>query len=209
MVIAPILLAIAAPVISGQGPQHRAVAPGDVMSSFLATTQSQDADAASALLESDAAITGTDGRVSRGKIAVAQFIAQWSGWEASPLSVNENEVVWTESLSNWPTQGGPVSAQMELVVPRYAYVQVMCAVVSDGKIHALLTLTADRERSCKAAEPFRVPNYAMLVVVLVVTWGSRLAHRPPTQASRGKQLIQALGSWRASTPTYQYEIRSG
>jgi hypothetical protein len=80
--------------------------------------------------------------------AATRLTERYSGFEAGPRQVTGKEVVWTEALpirtpDNLQFQQ---DTQPELAseVPYYAFVQAMCAVVTNGKIHTVIELPANR-----------------------------------------------------------------
>jgi hypothetical protein len=87
-------------------------------------------------------------------------------------------------------------------VPGLGGVQMICAVVTDSKIHAVIALPAGSERSCQAAEPAPATSFPwMLVVAASSTWLSWFAHRGagrPTTGPGRRPFIQALGAWHMS-----------
>jgi hypothetical protein len=145
-VIASAVLVLVAMRASTPPPETGSPGPAEVIGKFLAARQVHDVDTAVKLFESDAAITDSAGNTSRGTGAAARLIERYDGFEAGVPHVTDNEVVWTEALpirtpDNLQFQQ---ESQPELSgeVPYYAFVQAMCAVVMNGKIHAVFALPA-------------------------------------------------------------------
>src|SRR5579864_4164088 len=207
IVLVPIVVAAIGLAISARGPTDESTPPGEVIDRFLSAAQAHDSDSATALFQSDATIAESGGTVSRGRDAAMRFIKQYDGYEAGPQQVTGNEVVWTESLPIWrPESLQATVADREMLtrlsdeVPMYEYVQVMCAVVTDGKIHAVIALAADSERSCKAAEPLPTASYAWLVALATgaasLAWlGFRCARQP---AIGRRHFLRGLAEWHRS-----------
>jgi hypothetical protein len=122
--------------------------PIDVIDAFL-TAQGVD-EAATSFFETDALITDSSGRSAFGTDAVRLMIHSLNGWEAGPRQATGNEVTWAESLPIWKLPNPPteLDLRLEQEVPHYEYAHLMCAVVIDGKIHALIALAAGSPRSC-------------------------------------------------------------
>jgi hypothetical protein len=128
-------------------PETATLAPGEVIGKFLAARQVHDIDMAIKLFESDAAITDSAGNASHGTEATMRLIERYNGFEAGVPQVTGNEVVWTEALpirtpANLQFQQD-TQPELAAEVPYYAFVQAMCAVVTNGKIHAVFALAAD------------------------------------------------------------------
>jgi hypothetical protein len=119
----------------------------EVVDAFLAAQSVDAVDAAAAFFETDASITDSSGRSISGADGIRRLIGSLNGWEAGPRQAAGPQVVWAESLPIWQLTGADLM-QLEQEVPHYAAVQVMCAVVTDGKIHALIALPAGSPRSC-------------------------------------------------------------
>src|SRR5262249_11439731 len=142
-----------------------------------------------------------------------RFIAKYGGDEAGSRQVTGDEVVWDERPLIRMSDSSPAattdqqSRLQQLValhaaalsatnsgfqgfvapqdVPGSADVQVMCAVVIDGKIHAVIALAEESERSCHAAEPNPGTGFPWVLVVATsiasLSWlGHRSARQPPT-----------------------------
>jgi hypothetical protein len=127
-------------------PGRESLAPGDVIGKFLSARQVHDVDAAIALFETDAAITDSDGTTARGRNAAMRLIQRYDGMVAGAPQVTDNVVVWTEALpvrtpDNLQFQQD-TQPELAAEVPYYAFVQAMCAVVTNGKIHAMFALAA-------------------------------------------------------------------
>jgi hypothetical protein len=159
VVIASITVALVAVVVSARTPDTSALRPGDVIDRFLSARQTGDVDTASNLFQSDASFTDSSGATAHGTDAGRRLFERYEGFEAGPRQVTGDEVVWTEALpirtpDNLQFQ---VDAQPELSaeVPRYAFVQAMCAVVTNGRIRAVIALPVDRtfapDRHCDGA----------------------------------------------------------
>ena len=92
--------------------------------------------------------------------AGGRLIERYNGFEPGPRQVTGNEVVWTELLPIRTPDGLQFQqdTQPELAseVPYYAFVQAMCAVVTNGRIHAVVALPAAETfvpgRGCADAE---------------------------------------------------------
>jgi len=143
---------------SGQLPSEQQLneyeaAPTEVINAFLAAQSVDDVDTAAAFFEADASITDSTGRSAFGTDAVRHLIYSLNGLEAGPRHATGHEVIWAESLPNWQPSAAPTDLDLllEQEVPHYAFTQVMCAVVTDAKIHALITLAASSPRSCESA----------------------------------------------------------
>jgi hypothetical protein len=80
--------------------------------------------------------------------AATRLIERYSGFEPGPRQPIGNEVVWREALPIRTPDGLQFQqdTQPELAseVPYYAFVQTMCAVVTNGKIHTVIELPASR-----------------------------------------------------------------
>ena len=147
VVIAATSVALVAVAVSARPPATSSVTPGDVIDTFLLARQMGDVDTATNLFQSDASFTDSDGSTSRGMDAATRLIERYSGFEAGPRQVSGNEVVWTEALpirtpDNLQFQQD-TQPELAAEVPYYAFVQAMCAVVTNGKIHAVFALAAD------------------------------------------------------------------
>ena len=81
------------------------------------------------------------------------MIDSLNGLEAGPRHATGPEVIWAESLPNWRPSDRTTDLDLllELEVPHYAYTQLMCAVVTDGKIHTLIVVAVANPRSCEPA----------------------------------------------------------
>ena len=134
------------PVYTGPASQaaRESLVPSDVISKFLSARQVRDLDAALALFETDATITDSDGTPARGADAALRLIQRYNGMVAGAPRVSGNEVVWTEAFpirtpDNLQFQQD-TQPELSAEVPYYALVHSMCAVVTNGKIHALFAL---------------------------------------------------------------------
>ena len=147
---------------SAQQRNENQAAPIIVIDAFLVAQGEGDLDAAEAFFEPDALIIDSSGRSAFGTYAVRRLIDSVNGWEAGPRLAIGQEVTWAESLPIWRLSTAPTDfeVRLEQEVPHYAYVEIMCAVVTDGKIHALSVLAAGDERSCEPALNLRIegPN---------------------------------------------------
>lgn len=118
------------------------------MDRFLAARQMHDLDAATALFESGATVTDQAGSGIRGTDAATRLIERYDGFEPGPRQVTANEVVWPEALPIRTPDNLQFQQQLrpELLaeVAYYAFVQTMCAVVTNGMIHSVIALPADR-----------------------------------------------------------------
>ena len=85
-------------------------------------------------------------------------------------------------------------------VPSYAHVQLICAVVTHGKIHAVIALSPDGERSRISAEPFPGTNFPLMLVVVtsigLLSWLAHHGNRQPRNSRR--HVIDGLRAWRRS-----------
>ena len=152
-------------------PDTASLAPGDVIDKFISARQMGDIDTATKLFQSDASFTDSAGNTSRGMDAAARLIERYNGFEAGARQVTGNEVVWTEALPIRAPDG--LHFQQELMpelageVPYYASIQAMCAVVTNGTIHAVFALPAAETfvtgRHC-ARDEGRNSNSTALVV---------------------------------------------
>jgi hypothetical protein len=202
--IAVVAVALVALAISTPGPDTASPAPGDVIDRFLSVRQAHDVGAATALFENDATITDSTGEAARGSDAATRLFERYSSYESGPRQVTGNEVVWTEALpirtSDNLQYQQELSPELLAEVPRYAAVQVMCAVVTDGKIHAMIALPADSERSCGAVEPALASNSPLTLVVVagivLLFWLTRRAVREPRIGAG--HVVQGLRAWRRS-----------
>jgi hypothetical protein len=206
VVIASIAIALVALTIAQWRPDDAATpAPGDVVDEFLAASQALDLDAATATFEGDATITDSTGNSTRGTDAATRLIERYDGFEAGPRQVTGNEVVWTEALpirtpDNRQFQHD-VRPELSAEVPYYDSVQAMCAVVANGKIHAVVTLDLDSQRSCHGAKPSPSMNAVFMLAVtatLVPMWlfVRGFAAQPPRSR---RQFIQALAASHGET----------
>ena len=148
LLIASIAVALAALTISHWRPAEASPAPGDVVDRFLAARQVHDPDAAAAAFETDARVTDSAGNSTRGTDAAARHVARYGGFEPGPREVPGNEVIWTEALpirtpDNLQFQQ-ELQPELSTEVPYYDSVQTMCAVVTNGRIHAVVALPANR-----------------------------------------------------------------
>jgi hypothetical protein len=149
------------PVYSGAPPETAALAPGDVIGRFLAARQVHDINMAIKLFESDAVITDSAGNASRGTDAATRLIERYNGFEAGARQVTGNEVVWTEAIPIRTPDGlqfqQDTQPELAAEVPYYAFVQAMCAVVTNGKIHAVIALATKETfvpgRHCADVDP--------------------------------------------------------
>jgi hypothetical protein len=133
-----------APAVSQPG--RESLAPGDVIGKFLFARQVHDVDAAIAFFETDAAITDSDGTTARGRDAAMRLMERYDGMVAGAPQVTGDEVVWTEAFpirtpDNLQFQQD-TQPELAAEIPYYAFVQAMCAVVTNGKIHAVFALAA-------------------------------------------------------------------
>jgi hypothetical protein len=148
LVIASIAVAVVAVAVFARPPATSSLTPGEVIDTFLAARQTGDADAATRLFQSDAGFTDSDRNTPRGTDAATRLIERYHGFEAGPRQVTGDEVVWTEALPIRTPDGLQFQqdTQPELAseVPYYAFVQTPCAVVTNGRIHAVIALPADR-----------------------------------------------------------------
>jgi hypothetical protein len=162
VVVATTAIALLALMISQWRQDDASPAPGDVVDRFLAARQVHDLNAATASFESDATITDSAGNSTHGADSASRLIERYEGFEAGPLQVTGNEVVWTEALpirtpDNLQFQQ-QVQPELSAEVSYYASVQTMCAVVANGKIHAVVTL--DRRRRVDLVTHTRVRSAA-------------------------------------------------
>jgi hypothetical protein len=141
---------------SAQQLNENQAAPIVVIDGFLAAQGVEDVDAAAAFFAADASITDSSGRSAFGTYAVRRLIDSLIGWEAGPRQATGHEVIWAESLPIWPPSAvlADLDLRLEQEVPHYAYIQIMCAVVTDGKIHTLSTLAVGSPRSCEPGLKF-------------------------------------------------------
>jgi hypothetical protein len=145
---AVIAVALVAVAVSTRPPDASTQRPGDVIDTFLAARQVHDLDAARASFDSDATVTDSAGNTAHGTDAAARLIERYDGFEPGPRQVTGNEVVWTEALPIRTPDG--LQFQQELMpelaaeVPYYASVQALCAVVTNGRIHTVIALPANR-----------------------------------------------------------------
>jgi hypothetical protein len=148
VVIASIAVALVAVAVSPRPPETSSVASGDVIDAFLSARQIDDVDTATNLFDADALITDSAGNTSRGVDAAKQLIERYNGFEAGPRQVTGSEVVWTEALPIRTPDGlqfqQETQPELSAEVPYYALVQAMCAVVTNGRIHAVIALPAER-----------------------------------------------------------------
>ena len=121
-----------------------------MIDAFLAAQGVDDVEAAAALFETDALITDSSGHSGFGIDAVRPMIQSLHGWEAGPRQATDNEVTWAESLPIWKLPNPPTEfdLRLEQEVPHYAAIQIMCAVLTNGKIHALIVVPVGSPRSC-------------------------------------------------------------
>ena len=136
---------------SAQQPSESRAAPVVVIDAFLAAQGVGDVDAAAAFFAADASITDSSGRSAFGNYAIRHLINGLNGWEAGPRLATGQEVTWAESLPIWHLSAAPTAFELALEqeVPHFAYVEILCAVVTDGKIYTLRELTVDSQRSCE------------------------------------------------------------
>jgi hypothetical protein len=113
---------------------------------------------ASTLFESDVTITDSAGATDRGLNGAARLFERYSGFEPGIREVAGNQVLWTEALpirtsDNLQFQQ-EVAPELLSEVPRYALVQAMCAVVTNGRIHVVIALSAAKtfahDRHCNS-----------------------------------------------------------
>jgi hypothetical protein len=138
--------------ISSEPQPHGANAgPSDIVEAILTARRMNDEAAAASLFANDASIVDSAGAKTTGAHAALRLIESLSGLEAWPRHANGNEVIWSEALPNWQPPAIPTDLDLllEQEVPHYAYVQLMCAVVVDGKIHSLTTLRIGSPRTCE------------------------------------------------------------
>jgi hypothetical protein len=202
--IASIVVAL---VIARSRPDSASLSAGDVVDRVLAARQLHDTDAAMSWFESDVSVTDSAGTSVRGREAARRLVRQYNEFDAGPRQVNGSEVIWTETIPHRSADNFAFeqsSAQLATEVPRYASVQPMCALVTDGKIHALVALDTGSPRSCRGAEPSTSWNLGLVfaaTATIASVW--LLAHRldgRPRSARRG--LIQALGALPARRATH-------
>jgi hypothetical protein len=147
-VIATIAVALVAVAVSSRPPDTSSLGPDDVIDAFLSARQTGDVNTATNLFQGDASFKDSAGNTSYGIDAATRFVELYNGFEAGPRQVTGDEVVWTEALPIRAPDGlhFQQETQPELLdeVHRYAIVQAMCAVVTNGKIHAVIALPADR-----------------------------------------------------------------
>jgi hypothetical protein len=148
VVVIAFTVALVGVAVAARPPDRGSLGPGAVIDIFLSARQMGDIDTATNLFESDAIITDSAGKTSRGMDAPTRLIELYSGFEAGPRQVTGNQVVWTEALPIRTPDG--LHFQQELMpelageVPYYDSVQAMCATVTNGRIHSLIVLPADR-----------------------------------------------------------------
>jgi hypothetical protein len=90
-----------------------------------------------------------------------RLIERYNDFEAGVPQVTGNEVVWTEALPIRTPDGlqfqQDTRPELAAEVPYYAFVQAMCAVVTNGKIHAVIALAAKETfvpvRHCAGDDP--------------------------------------------------------
>jgi hypothetical protein len=213
VVIALIAIALVALTISPWRPDDASPAPGDVVDRFLAARQVHDLDAATASFESDASVTDSAGNSTHGTDAATRLIERYNGFEPGPRQVTGNEVVWTEAHPIRTPDG--LHFQQELMpelaaeVPYYDSVQAMCAVVANGKIHAVVTLGLDSQRSCQGAEPSSGMNPVFMLAVTAAFVSIWLFVRGfAAQPTRGRrEFIQALAASHSSSTGPQVSSR--
>jgi hypothetical protein len=158
-VIASIAVALVAVAVLARPPETSSLTPDDVIDQFLSARQMGDLDTATNLFQSDASFSDSDGSTSRGMDAATRLFERYNGFEPGSRQPMGNEVVWTEALPIRTPDGllFQQDTQPELAseVPYYAFVQTMCAVVTNGRIHAVIALPADRtfapDRHCDGA----------------------------------------------------------
>jgi hypothetical protein len=118
-----------------------------------------DVDAATKLFQSDTSFTDSAGNTFHGTEAARRVIESYNGFEAGPRQVTGNQVVWTEALpirtpDNLQFQQD-TQPELSAEVPRYAFVQAVCAVVTNGRIHVVIALPVDStfasDRHCDGA----------------------------------------------------------
>jgi hypothetical protein len=95
--------------------------------------------AALELFESGAIIADSSGTTSRGSDAATCLVERYYDFEAGAPQVTGNEVLWTEALpirtpDNLQFQQD-ARPEPSTDVPYYAFVQAMCALLTNGKIH--------------------------------------------------------------------------
>jgi hypothetical protein len=169
VVIASIAVALVAVAVSARPPDTSSLTPGDVIDTFLSARKIDDLDTATNLFETDAGITDSAGNTSHGVDAARRLIERYNGFEPGPRQVTGNEVVWTEALPIRTPDGLQFQqdTQPELAseVPYYAFVQAMCAVVTNGRIHAVVALpAADTFVPGRCADAGGQPTSTALVV---------------------------------------------
>jgi hypothetical protein len=159
VVILAIVVALVAVAVSARPPDSSSPTPDDVIDTFLTASQMGDVNTATNLFQGDASITDSAGDTSYGRDAARRLIERYNGFEAGPRQVTGNEVVWTEALpirtpDNLQFQQ-ETRPELSAEVPRYASVQAVCAVVTNGRIRAVIALPADRtfapDRHCNGS----------------------------------------------------------
>jgi hypothetical protein len=139
-------VALVALAILTPRPDTASLAPGDVIDKFLSARQMGDIDTATNLFDADASITDSSGNTSHGTDAARRLMERYNGFEAGPRQVTGKEVVWTEALPIRTPDGlqfqQETQPELSAEVPYYAFVQAMCAVVTNGTIHAVVALPA-------------------------------------------------------------------
>src|SRR5689334_765690 len=78
------VLLVAVAFSSPRATRESAAPPGEVIDRFLSAAIAHDVDAASAVFESDATISDSGGRASRGSDVARRFIEEYAGYEAGP-----------------------------------------------------------------------------------------------------------------------------
>jgi hypothetical protein len=157
--IAAIAVALVAVAVAARPPDTSSLGPGEVIDTFLSARQMGDVDTATTLFQSNASFTDAAGNTTYGVDAATRLIERYDGFEPGPRQVTGNEVVWTEALPVRTPDGLQFQQQLmpELAaeVPYYDSVQAVCAVVANGRIHAVTALPADRtfgpDRHCEGA----------------------------------------------------------
>jgi hypothetical protein len=148
VVMASIAFALVAVAVSARPPDTSSVASGDIIDRFLSAPQIDDVDTATNLFDADASTTDSAGNTSHGTDAARRLMERYDGFEAGPRQVTGNEVVWTEALPIRTPDGlqfqQETQPELSAEVPSYAFVQATCAVVTNGRIDALIALAANR-----------------------------------------------------------------
>jgi hypothetical protein len=165
--IAAMAVALVAVAVSARAPDTSSLTPDEVIDTFLSARQIGDAHTATNLFQGDASFTDSAGYTSYGMDAATRLIERYNGFEAGPRQVTGREVVWTEALPIRTPDG--LQFQQELMpelspeVPRYAFIQAICAVVTNGKIHAVTALPSGRtfgpDRHCDDASAAGTPEH--------------------------------------------------